>query len=93
MLGIINEKNLQLSEKLLILSKRSSREKLLAFLSSEAQKAGSNQFHIPFSRQELADYLSLDRSALSNEISKMQKDGLILCNRKDFTLLTEELPQ
>jgi CRP-like cAMP-binding protein len=89
MLGIINEKNQQLSEKLLILSKRSSREKLLAFLSSEAQKAGSNQFHIPFSRQELADYLSLDRSALSNELSKMQKDGLILCNRNDFTLLTE----
>ena len=93
MLGIINEKNRQLSEKLLILSKRNSREKLLAFLSFEAQKAGSNHFHIPFSRQELADYLSLDRSALSNELSKMQKTGLILCNRNDFTLLTEELPQ
>ena len=87
MLGIINEKNLQLSEKLLILSKRSSREKLLAFLSSEAQKAGSNQFHIPFSRQELADYLSLDRSALSNELSKMQKEGLLRTQKSHFELI------
>ncbi|MPM97317.1 hypothetical protein SDC9_144490 [bioreactor metagenome] len=92
MLGIINEKNQQLSEKLLILSKRSSREKLLAFLSAEAQKAGRNPFRIPFTRQELADYLSLDRSALSNELSKMQKDGLIRCNRNDFALLDKESP-
>lgn len=60
-----------------ILSRRTIREKVLAYLSAQARKKGSNEFSIPFSRQELADYISTDRSALSGELSRMAKDGLI----------------
>ena len=50
-------------------------------------KCGSREFDIPFSRQQLADYLSVDRSALSNELSKMQKEGLLKATRSHFLLL------
>ena len=62
-------KNLALNEKLLHVSRRSTKEKLLSYLSDEARKAGSSEFDIPFSRQELADYIGVDRSAMSAELS------------------------
>ena len=55
----------------------------------QAQRAGSRSFTIPFDRQQLADYLNVERSALSNELSKMQRDGLLTCRRSSFCLLCE----
>ena len=62
------------------------RERLLSYLSEQAMENGGPHFTIPFSRQQLADYLGVDRSALSNELSKMQRDGLISCRKNEFTL-------
>ncbi len=82
--------NLRASEKLTHISKRSTREKLLSYLSAEAQRQGAFKFTIPFNRQQLADYLSVERSAMSAELSKMQKDGLLTLNKSSFTLLEHE---
>lgn len=86
MLEIIANKNVLLMQKIEQLSKRTTREKLLSYLSAEAQKAGSGSFEIPFNRQELADYLSVDRSAMSNELGKMRDEGLIDFERSHFVL-------
>ena len=69
------------------LSKKTTREKILSYLSSEALKNNSNSFTIPFNRQELADFLSVERSAMSAELSRMQKDKLITYHKNNFTLL------
>lgn len=70
-----------------ITSKRSTREKLMAYLMSEARKANSNRFEVPFDRQELADYLEVDRSGLSAEISKLKREGIIDNQKNHFVLL------
>lgn len=74
-------------QKIEIVSKRTTREKLLTYLTFQAKKAGSPHFEIPFDRQELADYLEVDRSGLSAEISKLRQEGVLESNRKAFTLL------
>lgn len=79
--------NLRSNEKLTHLSRRTTREKLLSYLSAEARRQGKPEFSIPFNRQQLADYLSVERSAMSAELSKMQKEGLITANKNFFTLL------
>ena len=89
MLEIIANKNIMLMQKIEQLSKRTTREKVLAYLSTEAQKAGKNFFSIPFSRQEMADYLAVDRSAMSFELSKMRGEGLIDFDRNHFKLISE----
>ncbi|MBQ8280103.1 MAG: Crp/Fnr family transcriptional regulator [Roseburia sp.] len=80
-------KMIMFQQKLEITSKRSTREKLLAYLALQAQKANSDSFDIPFDRQELADYLEVDRSGLSVEISKLRREGVIENHRKHFALL------
>ena len=70
-----------------ITSKRTTREKLLAYLNAQAQKAGKDSFEIPFDRQELADFLVVDRSGLSAEIGKLKKEGVIETEKNRFTLL------
>ena len=72
----ISEKNRKLVQKLGHMSKRSTREKLISYLSEEAKKQNSSDFSIPFNRQQLADFLSVDRSAMSNELCKMRDEGL-----------------
>ena len=84
---IISEKNRRLVQKLGHMAQRSTREKLLSYLSEEAQKQNSSAFEIPFNRQQLADYLSVDRSAMSNELSKMRDEGLIEFEKSRFKLL------
>ena len=79
--------NLCTNEKLTCISKRTTREKLLSYLSAEAHKHGSSTFSIPFNRQQLADYLSVERSAMSAELSRMQRDGLITADRNEFSLM------
>lgn len=83
----ISEKNRKLLQKIGHMSKRSTRAKLLSYLSEEAAKQNSRHFTIPFSRQQLADFLCVDRSAMSNELCKMRDEGLIQFDRNQFTLL------
>ncbi len=80
------EKNRILAQKLGHMSQRTTREKLLSYLSEQSQKAGSSVFDIPFNRRQLADFLSVDRSAMSNELCKMRDDGLLLFDRNHFVL-------
>ena len=82
----VSEKNLSLVRKLDHLTQRSTREKLISYLSEESMKHNSSSFSIPFNRQQLADFLSVDRSAMSLELSKMQKEGLLKYNKNSFTL-------
>ena len=83
----ISEKNRRLVRKLSHMSRRTTREKLLAYLSEEAKQHGSSEFTIPFNRQQLADYLSVDRSAMSNELCKLRDEGLIRFEKSRFVLL------
>ena len=83
----ISERNRQLVQKLGYMSKRQTRQKLIAYLSEEAKRQNSNTFTIPFNRQQLADFLSVDRSAMSNELCKMRDDGLLIFKRNQFTLM------
>lgn len=89
LLKIVATKNLIFDQKLEITSKRTTREKLLTYLLIQAKKNKSNTFNIPFDRQELADYLEVDRSGLSVEIGKLVKEGRIDCYRSRFTVLEE----
>ena len=69
------------------MSRRTTRDKLIAYLSEEAKRQNSSEFSIPFNRQQLADYLSVDRSAMSNELCKMRDEGLLEFERSAFKLL------
>ena len=78
LVGDVAQHNLALNSKLTYLSQRSTREKLLAYLSDESRRAASPTFTIPFNRQQLADFLSVNRSAMSNELCKMRGEGFTL---------------
>ncbi|MDD4291113.1 MAG: Crp/Fnr family transcriptional regulator [Clostridia bacterium] len=87
LLKVVAEKNIIFNEKLEVTSKRTTREKLMTYLQIQAQKADCDTFVIPFNRQELADYLEVERCGLSAEISKMRKDGIIENTKNIFKLL------
>ena len=80
-------KNRRLNEKLMHMSQRGTRQKLLSYLSGEAQRRHASTFEIPFNRQQLADYLSVDRSALSAELSKLKAEGLLDYHRSTFRMI------
>lgn len=80
-------KTLIYHQKIEIISQRTTREKLMAYLMFQAKRAGSNSFNIPFDRQELADYLEVDRSGLSAEISKLRAENILKSRKKRFELL------
>ena len=86
LLAVLAGKNLVLTEKIRYMSQRSTRQKLMAYLSHEARKRGKDTFSIEFNRQQLADFLSVDRSAMSAELGRMKRDGLIDYNKETFTL-------
>ena len=86
LLKITASKNLFFNQKIEITSKRTTREKLMAYLQLQAKRVGSNQFTIPYNRQELADFLQVERSGLSMEISKLRKEGIIDNQKNHFTL-------
>ncbi len=86
-LTAIAGKNMALTKKMQHMSQKTIREKLLSYLSTESLKSGASSFDIPFNRQQLADYLSIDRSALSNELSKLQAEGLLNYKKNRFTLM------
>ena len=87
LMKILAQKNLDYHQKIEVTSKRTTRDKLMTYLMLFAKKAGSNSFSIPFDRQELADYLEVDRSGLSAEISKLRKEGVLENTKKHFELL------
>ena len=80
------KKTLVYHEKIDITSRRTTRDKLLAYLALQAKKNGRNDFDITFDRQELADYLEVDRSGLSAEISKLKNEGIIDCRKNHFSI-------
>ena len=86
LLGELAEKNLRFNEKLTHMGQRTTRSKIMSYLSAEAQRLGKYEFDIPFSRQQLADYLAVERSGLSLELGKMKKDGLLDYNKNHFVL-------
>lgn len=87
LMKLVATKNLIFHQKLEIISKRSTREKLMTYLMMQAKQQNSNSFTVLFDRQELSDYLEVDRSGLSAEISKLRKEGIIECRKNHFTLL------
>ena len=87
MVSIIANKNRDLMRKVEVVSKRTIREKILAYLSIQAQVQDSRYFEIPLGRVELAEYLCVDRSALTRELAKMKTDGLIDYDRNCFRIL------
>ncbi len=86
LLGELAQKNLEVNEKLTHMGQRTTRDKLLSYLSAEAQRWGRYEFDIPFSRQQLADYLGVERSGLSVELGKMRSDGLLDFHKSHFVL-------
>jgi len=79
-------KTILFHQRIEVTSKRTTREKLLTYLSMQAKKAGSQSFDIPFDRQELADYLEVDRSGLSSELGKLQREGILETHKHHFML-------
>lgn len=87
LLHLVARKNLDFHQKIEIISKRSTKEKLMTYLLSVAKQTGSSSFTIPYDRQALADYLGVERSAMSAEIGKLRKEGIIECQKSHFTIL------
>ena len=87
LINVLASKAYMLNLKIGYICKRTTREKLMSFLSQQAEEKKSNGFYINFNRQELADFLCVDRSAMSNELSKMKKEGIIEYNKNYFKLL------
>ncbi len=85
---ILSKENIELIQKIENVSQKTIRDKLMTYLSNEAQKNHTNKFSINFNRQDLADYLNVDRSAMSFELSKLQKEGIIKYEKNQFELLS-----
>lgn len=81
------KKTIEFHQKLEIVSQRTTRDKLLTYLTMYSKKVGKDEFDIPFDRQELADFLEVERSGLSVEISKLKKEGFIDSEKNHFILL------
>ena len=89
LLALCAGKNLQLSRRVLHTGPKSIRKRLLSYFSECIKRTGSYSFDIPYNRQQLADYLSVERSALSNELSIMQRDGLIRYAKNHFDVMEQ----
>jgi CRP-like cAMP-binding protein len=87
MMEILARKNVMLTQKIEHVTRHTTREKLLSYLSQQAIQVGERKFEVPFNRQELADYLSVDRSAMSLELCKMRDDGILSFHKNHFELL------
>jgi len=87
MIKVVAEKNIMLTQKVEYLSKSTTREKLILYLSNQSRQNNSKHFIIPFSRNELSDFLCVDRSAMSREISRLRDEGLINFNKNKFEIL------
>lgn len=89
LLRLMAEKNVGLARKVEHMARRTTRDKLLSYLSAEARRNGGSAFSIPFNRQQLADYLAVDRSAMCSELSRLRDEGLLDFHRSAFVLRQE----
>ena len=89
LLALLAEKNLMLTRKMGHMARRTTREKLLSYLSAQAVFRGGAEFDIPMNRQQLADYLAVDRSAMSAELGKLRAEGVLSFHKNHFRLLAE----
>lgn len=89
LLQVMAQKNVSLSQKIQFMSQKTTRQKLMSYLLDQAKRAGSPEFTIAFDRQALADFLGVERSAMSAELSKLQKDGILTTRGSHFTLLKQ----
>ena len=90
LLHLLARKNLMLTRKMRHMARRTTRDKLLSYLSAQALAAGSSEFDIPMDRQQLADYLAVDRSAMSAALGKLRDEGVLTFRKNHFRLLGEE---
>ncbi len=88
LLTILSDSNLRKHYRLAILAQRGLRDRVLVYLTMQAERRGTHTFRIPFSREELAAFLCVNRSALSHELSRMEAEGLIRFRKNEFTLLS-----
>ncbi|MGI6212391.1 MAG: Crp/Fnr family transcriptional regulator [Anaerovoracaceae bacterium] len=88
LVSLLAGRNLMLNEKLTYVTQHTLRDKILSYLSAESVRQHSSYFDIPFDRQQMADYLNAERSALSNELSKLRADGIIDFQKNHFRLVT-----
>lgn len=89
LLSMLAKQNVDLKARIWSISQNTIRNKLLSYLSTEASIHHSNTFDIPYNRQELADHLYVDRSALSTELNKLKKEGYFEVSKNHFTLLSK----
>ena len=87
LLKITAQKSIRLHQRAEIISHRTTRDKLMAYLNLRAKEVGSRTFTVPYDRQELADFLEVDRSGLSAEISKLRREGILNSTKNEFELL------
>lgn len=90
LMKIVADQNLELQEKITHISKKTIRDKLLSYFATMSIKSNSAYFEIPFNKTELANYLSVDRSAMSTELSKMREEGIIDYDKKQYRLITSQ---
>lgn len=86
LLVLSTEKNLAWSSRVFCIASKSIRTRVMTYLSSEAVRCGSTEFTVPFDRQQMADYLNVERSALSKELGRMQKEGILTFKKNKFHL-------
>lgn len=91
MLQVLVQKNLNLSDRIFCTTAKTVRGRLLTYLSAVSVKNGSTTFQVPFDRQQMADYLNLDRSALSKELGKMRDEGMLEFYKNSFRLKVKSL--
>lgn len=91
MLRILAEKNMALVQKISHMSKRTTREKILSYLSEQAKKEGDASFTIPLNRQGMADFLGVDRSAMSKELGRLREEGQISFHKNRFCLIEADM--
>lgn len=88
LLTLLAQENMRKHYRLAILSRRGLRDRVLTWLTMQAQRRQARTFRVPFSREELAAFLCVNRSALSHELSRMEQEGLIRFRKNEFTLLS-----
>ena len=93
LLSLLARKNLMLTEKMRHMARKTTREKLLSYLSAQAVRAGAPEFDIPMDRQQLADFLGVERSAMSATLSRLRDEGVLEFHKSHFRLLRQEEDQ
>lgn len=87
LVSVMSQKMLSMNDKITHMAKRSTRDKILSYLSAESMRQGKLNFTIPYDRQQLADYLCVERAAMTVELGKLQREGYLKTNRSYFELL------